>query len=154
MIFNRSLTFKTSHKVPEIKQRLLGRKVHVHQLDFEVVESNDVVKIIPHAEDVETLTTLPITHVKFKAKPNETEVRMSSHPRRIDAGGPYILMILVAFTFIAGASLYLYASDLYGDVATTMMLVAGAVAIIFWIRMELGYFDYVRKLHRWLKTEA
>jgi hypothetical protein len=154
MIFNRSLTFKTSHKVPEIKQRLLGKKVHVHQLDFEVVESNDVVKIIPHAEDVESVTTLPITHILFKARQNETEVCMTSHPRRIDAGGPYILMILLAFAFVAGAGLYMYASELYGEVATAMMLGSAAIGVIFWIRMEMGYFDYVRKLYRWLKTEA
>jgi hypothetical protein len=154
MIFNRTLSFKTNHDTSEIKQRLVGKKVHVHQLDFEVVERDDVVKIIPHAEDVDGVTTLPITHVLFNQKGRDTVVRVKTHPRRIDVGGIYILLILLVFFFIAGTCLLYFAGDLYGGVAKVMLAVAALVSVVFWIRMELGYFDYVRKLYRWVKTEA
>jgi hypothetical protein len=154
MIFNRTLSFKSDHQVADIKQRLLGKTVHVHNLDFEVVESNNVVKIIPHADDVVGATTLPITHVLFKSRPTDTVVRMRTHPRRIDVGGPYIVMIILAFTLLAGVALLVLVPDMYSTAGKWMVGMSLVLGGIFWIKMELGYFDYVRQLHKWLKTVA
>ncbi len=153
MIFNSHSSMSTNKTVDSIKTTLKGKHLQVHKLDFEVFEKDDVMKIIPHAEEVDGIITLPITNVKIKQKNNKTVLDIESHPRRIDIGGPYILVILCLVMFFAGLLIGLYGGTEYSKVSLIMTVLPLTIFSIFWIRMELGYFDYVRKIKSWIRKE-
>jgi hypothetical protein len=152
MIFNRTFKFSSSKNIEQLSKSLIGQHVQVHKLDFEVVNSHDILKIIPHAEHSDNVLTLPISHILFNKNNNNTEVRIKSHPRQIDIGGPYIVIVMAIFVIIAGIALNMASPEMYGNAGKIMGIVGVLTFAILWIRMELGYFDYVRKLNRWVKT--
>jgi hypothetical protein len=140
--------------VEEIKQRLMGKHVKVHKLDFEVYEKENMIKIIPHAEQVENIKTLPITHVEFQGKGTQTRVVISSKMRKIDKGGPMLIMTFCAFMLIAGILFMILGKKEYDTLTFTLLGIAVAIFAIFWIRMESGYFDYVRKIRDYIKQQS
>ncbi len=152
MIFNRSFSLSSSKSSEELIKSLTGQHFKVHTFDFEIFKKDDILRIIPHAEDAEGVVTLPIGHILFKSKNNTTQVKIETHPRRIDIGGPYILIVLCAFAFIAGYALGHINED-YNGVGNIMMGFGALVGGIFWIRMEMGYFDYVRKIKAFVKSK-
>jgi hypothetical protein len=152
MIFNRTYKFSSSKNIEQLNKSLLGQHVQVHKLDFEVVNSHDILKIIPHAENSDNVLTLPISHILFNKNNNNTEVRIKSHPRQIDIGGPYIVIIMAIFVIIAGIGLNIASPEMYGNAGKIMGIIGVVTFALLWIRMELGYFDYVRKINRWVKT--
>jgi hypothetical protein len=152
MIFNRTTKFNSQKQSEIIERNLLGQKTTVHKIDFEIVESHDVLKIIPHTEEEEGILTLPICSVMLNKNNNSTDITIKSHPRKIDIGGPYILLILIAFAIITGIVLGTIAPKEYGSVSKWMLGLGLTTFALFWLRMELGYFDYVRKINKWVKT--
>ncbi len=154
MIFNRNYNFSSSKKISTIKQNLLGKHLQLHSLDFEILEKEGNLKIIPHAENTERMLTLPIANIFFKEKNSKTYVNIETHPRRIDVGGPYILMAMCFAIFMAGFLMSLYGGVDQSSTSKIMMAIGLAVFAIFWVRMELGYFDYVRKIKNWIKQQA
>lgn len=154
MLFTRTYRYQSAMKVDDIKSRLLGKHVKVHNLDFEVFEKDRMLRIIPHAEQVTDIKTLPITHVEFKDKGNGTQVVISSKIRKIDQGGPTILMVFVGFMLI-GAVVALVAGKEEGLPFTyTLLGIALVIFSVFWVRMQAGYFDYVRKIRDYIKKES
>ena len=139
----------------EIKKRLVGTHVKVHQLDFEIYEKEHMIKIIPHAEQETSIKTLPITHVEFSGKGDKTQVHISSKMRKIDKGGP---LILLTFCFFMLAAALIMLISLQGEgfevFAFPMLGVSILVFIIFWIRLESGYFDYIRKIRDYVKSAS
>jgi hypothetical protein len=154
MIFNRSYTFKTTKKAKEVQNSIVGKHVEVHKIDFEVFQNDEVIRIIPHAEEHDEILTLPISRVNIQEDEKGSTVRIDTHPRKIDVGGPYLLLLICVGAFIGGFLLRNFNDGMYTDVGTYFMLGALATFIIFWIKMELGYFDYVRKLSSWVKKQA
>jgi hypothetical protein len=154
MIFNRTYNFKSSKTLSALKQSMVGKHINLHQLDFETVERDDVIKIIPHAEESEGVTTLPICNITIKEKNNKTYLAMETHPRRIDIGGPYILVILCLASFFAGFFMAIYGGVMQQSSSKIMMGLGLGVFILFWIKMEFGYFDYVRKLKSWVAGQV
>lgn len=151
MIFNRTYRFRTNLSISEIKERLLHQHFKVHDMDFEVSEKQQMIKVIPHAENVEGIKTLPITHIEMQGMGNgDTRVKMFTKPRKIDAGGPYMIVIFCLFCVI-GASLF-YLLNNTGSLLPSLVMVGVAVVIfiLFWYRMEAGYFDYVRKIKHYV----
>ena len=152
MLFSRHFKYHTSLPVDEIKRRLVGKHVKVHDLDFEIYEKDRMIKIIPHAEQETAIKTLPITHVEFAGEGSRTKVHISSKMRKIDKGGPLILLTFVFFMLAASAIMLLSLRDQGFDVYAIPMLAVGLlVFIIFWIRLESGYFDYIRKIRNYVK---
>ncbi len=152
MLFSRHFKYHTNLPAEEIKKRLVGKHVKVHDLDFEIYEKDRMIKIIPHAEQETAIKTLPITHVEFDGEGNRTKVHISSKMRKIDKGGPLILLTFCLF--MLGASLIMLFSlkDQGFEVYAVPMLAVGLlVLIIFWIRLESGYFDYIRKIRNYVK---
>ena len=90
MIFSRTYRYQSSMPIDDIKGRLLGKHVKVHDMDFEVSEKDRVLKIIPHAEDEVNLKTLPITQIDFKGKGGKTQITVSAKMRRIDSRGQHL----------------------------------------------------------------
>ena len=60
MFFTRTHEFSINIPKDEFKNRLIGKHVKIHNLDFEVIESEYTLTIIPHAEQVTEIKTLPV----------------------------------------------------------------------------------------------
>jgi hypothetical protein len=153
MFFTKTHKYHFSIPKEDLKNRLLGNHVKIHNLDFEVFEKEDSLHIIPPAEQVEAIKTLPITNVNMKEEGNsKTRVVITSKMREFDAGGPMLIVIFCTFMFAASMVL-LYVG---GDPLVTYFLLGISVFIftIFYIRLQLGYFDYVRKVRDYVKSKA
>lgn len=111
-----------------------------------------MLRVIPHAEQIESLKTLPITHVEFNGKGEKTQVVISSHMRRIDQGGPTLIVIFCAFLLIAGIIGFLAGSEDYGIYTYPLLGLGVLIFLILWMRLETGYFDYVRKIRDHIKA--
>ncbi|WP_146146841.1 hypothetical protein [Taibaiella chishuiensis] len=111
-----------------------------------------MLKIIPHAEDTNAVKTLPITHVEMQGAGSAgTRITLTSKPRRIDIGGPYLIVIFCLFCIVGASVLYLM-NPLESQWPSISMIGIGLVIfIIFWLRMEAGYFDYTRKIRDYVK---
>lgn len=155
MLFSRHFRYQSACSVEVIKQRLVGKHVKVHDMDFEIYEKENMIKIIPHAEQETNIKTLPITHVEFKGKGTKTEILISSKMRKIDKGGPLILLIF-CFFLIAAALIMLLSiqEDGFEQYAFPMLGVSVIVFVVFWIRLEKGYFDYIRKIRDYVKVQC
>lgn len=152
MFFTRTHEFSLPISRDEFKQRLLGKHVKIHNLDFEVIEYDYKLSIIPHAEQVNEIKTLPITELDFKEVSGKTTVVLKSQIRKIDAGGPMLIMIFCLFLLIASVVLFFTSEE---PVIMYMFLGIGTLIFLaFWIRMQRGYFDYVRKVRQYVKERS
>lgn len=154
MIFKRTYRYQSSLPMEEIKNKLIGKHIETHHLDFEISEKNGILRIIPHAETQAGVKTLPITHVNMNGKGGKTGLKISSKMRRIDAGGPYLISLFCGFLIIAAALFYLFGSEEHKLYTYILGGVGLILFIIFWVKMETGYFDYVRKIRDYIKKET
>ncbi len=154
MLFSRTYRYKSSMPIDDIKSRLLGKHVKVHNMDFEVFEKDRMLRIIPHAEQETSIRTLPITHVELKGKGNQTQVVISSKMRKIDSGGPLLIVIFCMFMLIAAALFFIIGRDEYLSFTYTLLGISLAIFVVFWVRMEAGYFDYIRKIRDYIKNQS
>ena len=151
-LFTRTHTYQFPLSKEELKNRLVGKHVRIHNLDFEVLENDNVLTIIPHAEQVEAIKTLPVTSVVLKEEGNKTKVVVTSRMRQLDSGGPFLIMIFCTFMFIAAAILFSMGTDV--ALAYTLLGISVFIFSLFCIRMQMGYFDYVRKVRAYVKSKA
>jgi hypothetical protein len=154
MIFNRSYRVNSSKPLDAVLDNLKGQHIKVHNFDFEVYDKDGTLRIIPHAENEDGITTLPITRLNLKPKKSGTEINIDTHPRRIDIGGPYILVIFCLVIFFLGLIVGIYGGKDYEQTSMVLTILPLVIFSIFWIKMELGYFDYVRKIKTWVKTKV
>ena len=152
MFFTRTHTYHFPVPQNELKDRLIGNHVKIHDLDFEIMERDEKLTIIPHAEQISDIKTLPITHVSMSEAGGKTKVVVTSKMRALDSGGPFLIVIFCAFMLIAASVMYLIIKE--PMVAYTLFGISAGIFTIFWIRLEMGYFDYVRKVHAFVKTKA
>ncbi len=148
MLFARSYRLSTTKSVDNIKSTLIGKHFKVHNLDFEIYERDRFIKIIPHAEDEKDLKTLPITHLELDGKGDTTNIRVSYKIRKIDQGGPYLLMIFCLFLLIGAVAFYIYNER---TLSYVMMSLCVVIFGVFWTKMQSGYFDYAHKIKRYVK---
>lgn len=155
MLFTRHYRYSTPMPEEEIKKRLIGQHVRIHDMDFEIYDKDRMLKIIPHAEQETHIKTLPITHVEFKGKGNKTDIVISSKMRKIDKGGPLILLFFCFFLMAAAlVMLFSIKEEGFEIYAYPMIAVSALVFIIFWVRLESGYFDYIRKIRNYVKERS
>jgi hypothetical protein len=155
MVFSRTYRYLSTLSADDIRRRLTGQHMKVHNLDFEVTEKGQMLRIIPHAEEVESVKTLPITHVDFRGRGNKTQVVISAKMRRIDRGGPMLVVIFCLFLIIAGIIAFLVGRNAeYSMYAYVLLGIGAFIFLIFWMRMETGYFDYVRKIRNHIKQQS
>lgn len=155
MIFQRTYRYKTPLSEQDIRQRLLGKHIQVHHLDFEILEKEQMLKIIPHAEDTNGIKTLPITHVEMQGMGNSgTKVIVTSKPRKIDVGGPYLILIFCLFCVVGASVIYIVNPNESYLTPLSLIAVGLLVFVIFWLRMEAGYFDYTRKIRDFVKQHV
>lgn len=154
MLFTRTYRYRIQKPIEDARRQLVGQRVRIHHLDFEVYEKDRMIKIIPHAENVDGLRTLPITHVEFEGRGDQqTKVKITAKMRRIDKGGPMLIIIFCLFLVGAALLLGLYGKEGFLPYVLVMGGLALLVFVIFWIRMESGYFDYVRKIRDFVRMQ-
>lgn len=154
MIFRRYYTIQSTKNTEELRNSLVGQHLKVHVLDFEVKELNGDVKIIPHAEDEDHIYTLPITRLRFGKNNKGTTIKMVSKPRRIDIGGPYLVMFFVIFSLLAGIMIFMFGQGKYNNTGYILLGLSVLVFALLWFRLEMGYFDYIRKIRNWVKEHV
>jgi hypothetical protein len=154
MIFTRTYRYNTARPIDDIKDRLVGKHVKVHNMDFEVSEKDRMLRIIPHAEQETNIKTLPITHIELKGKGDKTQVVISSKMRKIDSGGPMLIVIFCTFMLIAALTFLLIGEQEYLSFTYTLGGISMLIFLVFWMRMETGYFDYVRKIRDYIKKSV
>jgi len=123
-------------------------------MDFEVYEKDRVLRIIPHAEQETNIKTLPITHVEFQGKGNKTQMVINSKMRKIDSGGPLLVVIFCTFMLIAAVLFFIFGAEEYLSFTYTLLGISVAIFLVFWFRMETGYFDYIRKIRDYIKNQS
>jgi len=111
------------------------------------MDSEKEISIIPHAEQVTEIKTLPITSVEMNNESGgRTKVVVTSKMRLLDSGGPMLIVIFCIFMLLASIVFYIVGYPIFG--------ISASIFTIFWIRLEMGYFDYVRKIQTFIKTKA
>lgn len=148
MLFSRSYRLSTNKSVDSIKSILVGKHFKVHNLDFEIYERDKFIKIIPHAEKERDIKTLPITHMELEGKGDTTQLKISYKIRKIDQGGPYLIVTFCLFMLI-GAIAFYYVNE----INLTYVLLGLCLVIfgVFWLKMRSGYFDYASKIKSYVK---
>lgn len=154
MFFNRSYRFSSTQPADSLRQKLLGRRTTVHGLDFEIVDTDHGLRVVPHAEEVEAVKTLPVTRVQFKTRNNKTDVTLFAHMRRIDLGGPLLVAFFALFMILAGTIGYLRSQEEYSLYTLPLIGIGIVVLAVMWIRLETGYFVYVRKVRDFIKAQV
>lgn len=152
MIFSKTYKFRTELSSEEIKSRLMEEHIKVKDMDFEVYDKENQIKVIPHAENTRRPGTLPITHIKIhEMGDGSRKVKVYCKMRRIDAGIPYLVVIFCTFC-LAGAIL-LYALNQGGSLMPSLVLIGVAIVIyiLLWVRMESGYYQYIHKINHSIK---
>ena len=155
MIFGTSHSLQSKLSADEIRKKLQGQHFKVHDLDFEVMEREGILKIIPHTElKEEKIYTLPITHLLLDNEGGVTKIKLKSKPRRIDIGGPNIALIFILF--ITGTGIAIFLADLakYRMASYILMFLGTFLLLIFFFRMNQGYYDYIRKIKVWVKSNV
>lgn len=152
MFFTRTRKYYYSVPKDDLKKRLLGKHVRIHNLDFEVFENGPCLTIIPHTEQVTAIKTLPVTDVELKEEGNRTKVTITSKMRKLDSGGPLLLIIFCIFMIIASFILLYVGGEKM--ITFTMLGISAFIILLFSIRMQTGYFDYVRKVRAYVNERA
>ena len=149
MFFTRTHQYNFSIPKEHLKFRLVGNRLKIHDLDFEVQENGNSLIVNPQDEDPDSNKTLPFIEVVLNGDGNKTEVVITSKLRKIDAGGPVVMLMLCLFLFL-GSFLLLYVSK---DPVLTVTLCSFSLLIftVFMIRMQVSYFDYIRKIRIYIK---
>ena len=154
MFFTRTNTFNSPVSKKELQKRLLGAHVRIHNLDFEILEQDNALLIIPYSEQEESIKTLPITDVDIKEEGGQSKVTLTSKMRPADSGGPNLILIFCFFLFIAAFVLHMV--DKQGD-WTVSYICLGIDFLIFTtfiFRLRTGYFDYVHKVQSYVKGKG
>ena len=148
MLFTRTYSCKSPHTIEALKTRLVGDNIRIHNLDFEAIEEEDSIRFVPDTDNVAGIKTLPITYVQLQATDGTTNVVITSRMRPLDLGGPQLVIILCFLLVVVCLILYFVLPPTWGD--RLAAYISGGVGllifILFCIRMNGGYFDYVRKV--------
>ena len=153
MFFTRTHKYHSTVPKEDLKQRLLGKHVKIHNLDFEILEKGQSLSIIPHAEQVVAIKTLPITHVDLKEDGGKTTLVITFKMRRFDSGGPMLVLIFCSFMLLAAGVLFMV-KDAERSLPYTLAGISIAILIVFSIRMQTGYFDYIRKIRAFIQSKG
>ena len=151
MFFTSTQRYLASIPKEDLKNRLIGNHVKIHNMDFEVYEKDHSLRIIPHAEQTEGIKTLPITRVEMNEEGSKMNVVVTSKMRKLDSGGPILIMFFCIFMILA--SVILMAVDGEPKMTYSLLAIGSSILIVFFVRMQMGYFDYIRKIRSYVKSQ-
>ena len=150
MFFTRTHRYTTAIGIDDLRNRLLGKHLVIHNLDFEVLDDEGTLSIIPHAEEIEEIKTLPITFIDFTEDGKQTKVAITSKMREFDTGGPMLIVLFCLFMLVFSVILFFTSNE--KSLSYLLLAIGLSVLTIFMIRLQTGYFDYVRKIRTYLKN--
>lgn len=150
MFFSKTHKYNSKFTKDDLRERLVGKHLTIHNLDFEVQDKGEYLKIIPHAEEIQEIKTLPETFVDFETDGSLTKVTIKCKMRKYDSGGPFILLLFCFFMLVCSVVMLFTTPE--KSLSFTLMAIGIGVLTVFWIRLEMGYFDYVRKIFAFLKN--
>ena len=153
MFFTRTHSYTFPISKEHLQARLIGRHVKIHNLDFEVLEKNGSLQIIPHAEQVDAIKTLPVTNVDLRDQDGKTKVVITFKMRKFDSGGPMLIIIFCSFMLIAASVLFMVPGA-ERALPYTLGGISIFTLIMFSIRLQTGYFDYIRKIRVYVKDKG
>lgn len=142
-MFTRTVQYQFAIPKELLKYRLVGNHMTIHKHEFEVQEDEQALTISPTVEE-NSKTILPITEVLLDGEGNRTKLVITSRMHSIEAGEQMLIMLFCVM-FLVASLVMLYVSH---DMLLTLGLCALSVVVfvLFLIKLQLGYFDYVRKL--------
>ena len=149
MFFTRTHQYDFSIPKEYLKFRLVGNKIKIHDLDFEVTEDGNLLSVMPQMEEETNAKTLPVTQVNLKEQGNKTHVVITSKMRKVDSGGPIVIVMFCMFLFLGSLLLYYITKD--PILTITLCAFSLFVFTLFMIRMQVSYFDYIRKIRTYIK---
>ena len=153
MLFTRTHRYYFPVPKEDLKNHLIGKHVKIHDLDFEVIEKDSSLRIIPHAEQELAIKTLPITRIDLKEDGGKTKVVIIFKMRKFDSGGPMLILTFCTFMLITAAVLFMIRS-VDKPLPYTLAGIGIGILILFSIRMQTGYFDYIRKIRAYVKSRG
>jgi hypothetical protein len=149
-MFTRTHQYKFPIPKEHLKYRLVGHHVKIHDKDFELLEGDKDLSMVSIAEDDGSSYPVPVTQLELKEDGNKTQVVITSKMREIDSGGPLVMMLFCVFFFIASLILLFIGKE--PVVTITLCSISLLVLVAFFIRLQMGYFDYVRKIRTYIKV--
>ena len=149
-MFTRTHEYKFQIPKEHLKYRLVGHHVKIHDKDFELLEADQDLSMVLLAEDDRSSNSIPVTQLELKEYGNKTHVVITSKMREIDSGAPLVIMLFCTFFFIASLLLFLVGKE--PVVTITLCCISLLVIVTFFIRLQMGYFDYVRKIRMYIKA--
>ncbi len=151
MLFTRTQKYQSSTAREDLKNRLIGHHVKIHNMDFEVIEKEQSLRIIPHAEQEEGIKTLPITKVEMKQDGNKMNVVVTSKMRKLDVGGPLLIVMFSSFLIAASVIMMLVGGEV--KISYTLLAIGIGILAVFFVRMQMGYYDYIRKIRSYIESQ-
>jgi hypothetical protein len=153
MFFTRTQRYQFGMPKEDLRKQLLAERVNIHHMEFEIFEYEGVIRIVPNDEDATGIKTLPVTYVDLKGEGNATKVTVTSKMRKIDSGGPILIVIFCTFMLIA-AGILLYVDPKQTQIPYTLLGIGLLFITLFTVRMQTGYFDYVRKIRAYIRSKG
>lgn len=148
-MFTRTRQYQFSIPKELLKYRLVGNHITIDRKDFSVLENEQAISIVPTTETESGRTTLPITQLELKDDGNRTEMVITSRMHTIEAGAQMLIMLFCVFFLAASLILLFVGHDLM--VTLSLCCISVLVFIFFLVRLQMGYFGYVRKIRAHIK---
>ena len=65
-----------------------------------------------------------------------------------------LILIFCLFMLIGSILFFFFGKTEYASYTYTLLGLSLLLFSVFWVRMERGYFDYIRKIRDYVKTES
>lgn len=151
-MFTKKYIYHSNLSREGLTSRLVGSHVNIHGLDFEVFSEEKMISIIPHAEQVQEIKTLPETFIEFYEDNGRTRVTIISRMRKLDQGGPMLLMIL-CFLLLVISVVVFFEFETTNHLASSILISTCALIFtLFVVRLRTGYYDYVNKIKDYIRS--
>ncbi len=131
-----------------LKYRLVGNHLTIHSHEFSVLEDEQILSILPNVEELND-SKFPITQLELKEEGNRTEMIITSKMPTNEAGGQIVALTFCVFFFFASLVSLFFGHDPL--ITITLSAVGLAVFLFLFIRLQMGYFEYVRRIQGNLK---
>ncbi len=149
MLFTRTHQYNFSIPKELLQYKLIGNHIKIYDLDFQVLEEDDLLTVIPYTAESTGTRSFPITELQLEDEGNNTKVVITSRIRKVDSGLPLLLFILCGLLLVA-SFIFLYIGHEL-EVSVTMCAFTLVILLLLFVRLQKDYFGYVRKIHGHIK---
>jgi hypothetical protein len=108
---------------------------------------------VPLDEQENDTKALPVTRVDLQGNGNKTNVVITSEMRPIDTGGPLLILLFCGFLLLISI-VFLLMLPKEHQLTYVFLGISLFIFAIFFIRLQMGYFEYVRKVRGYVKNKG